>query len=87
MMAMSDSVTISLPIQPKLLCYSILFLVFPWALESWASYNIKVYGDPDSTKYRNIEHAFCVINHRGDLDWMIGWVLIERIGMLGVSNV
>ena len=27
----------------------------------------------------------CVLNHRGDLDWMIGWVLIERMGMLGVS--
>ena len=66
----------------------ILFLVLPWALESWAGYNIKVYGDPDvMKKYQNVEHAFCVINHRGDLDWMIGWVLIERIGMLAVRNV
>ena len=38
-------------------------------------------------KYANSEHALCVLNHRGDLDWMIGWVLIERIGMLGVSSV
>ena len=36
-------------------------------------------------KYANSEHALCVLNHRGDLDWMIGWVLIERMGMLGVS--
>ena len=38
-------------------------------------------------KYANSEHALCVLNHRGDLDWMIGWVLIERVGMLGVSLV
>ena len=45
-----------------------------------------MYGDPDVIKkYHNTEHAFCIINHRGDLDWMIGWVIIERIGMLGVS--
>ena len=36
-------------------------------------------------KYQNSEHAICVLNHRGDLDWMIGWVMIERAGMLGVS--
>ena len=39
----------------------------------------------DLEKYANTEHALCVLNHRGDLDWMIGWVLIERAGMLGVS--
>lgn len=58
--------------------------VFPWALESWAGYNVTIYGDPDVIKkYSNTEHAFCIINHRGDLDWMIGWIIIERMGMLG----
>ena len=41
----------------------------------------------DIEKFANSEHALCVLNHRGDLDWMIGWVLIERIGMLGVSVI
>ena len=60
---------------------------FPWALETWAGYTVTVYGDSDVIKkYSNTEHAFCVLNHRGDLDWMIGWILIERIGMLGVSH-
>jgi len=58
----------------------------PWALESWAGYTINVYGDVDAIKkHKNTEHAICVLNHRGDLDWMIGWVMIERVGMLGVS--
>lgn len=62
--------------------------VLPWALESWAEYDIKVFAkDGDLEKYANSEHALCVLNHRGDLDWMIGWVLTERIGMLGVSVI
>ena len=61
-------------------------IVIPWALESWAGYTITVYEDPDAIKkYHNTEHAFCLLNHRGDLDWLIGWVLVERLGMLGVS--
>ena len=60
--------------------------VLPWALESWAEYDIRVYAkEGDLGKYGNTEHALCVLNHHGDLDWMIGWVLIERMGMLGVS--
>ena len=43
--------------------------------------------DPDGfKKYQNTEHAMVILNHRGDIDWMIGWVLIERAGMLGVSG-
>ena len=62
--------------------------VLPWALESWAEYDIKIFAkEGDVDKYANTEHALCVLNHRGDLDWMIGWVLIERAGMLGVSSM
>ncbi len=63
----------------------------PWTLESWAEYDIKVYGDhthDNAAAYKAMgtEHALAVLNHRGDLDWMIGWVLINRMGMLGVSE-
>ena len=63
----------------------------PWTLESWAEYDIRVFGDhthDNITTYNamNTEHALVVLNHRGDLDWMIGWVLIDRMGMLGVSG-
>ena len=62
--------------------------VIPWALESWAEYEIRVFAkNGDVKKYANTEHALCVLNHRGDLDWIIGWVFIERIGMLGVRHI
>ena len=61
--------------------------MIPWAVQTWAKYEINVYSeDTMIANYKNKEHALCVLNHRGDLDWMIGWCLIERIGMLGVSE-
>ena len=60
------------------------FAVIPWALESWANYDIEVFSDCD-VKFANKKHAIVVLNHPGDLDWMVGWVVINRIGMLGVG--
>ncbi len=61
--------------------------VLPWTLESWAEYDIRGFGQEDLvSRYANKEHALVLLNHRGDLDWMIGWVMIDRLGMLGVSG-
>ena len=61
--------------------------MIPWALESWANYEIEIYSDiEDPEKVANKESAIVVLNHPGDLDWMIGWVVINRIGMLGVRQ-
>ncbi|XP_064405458.1 1-acyl-sn-glycerol-3-phosphate acyltransferase gamma-like [Halichondria panicea] len=58
--------------------------IIPWALESWAEYDIRVFAKEGLFEtFANQEHALCILNHRGDLDWMIGWVFIERSGMLG----
>lgn len=66
-------------------CYY-MCVVLPWALESWAGYDIRVFGEePILFKYTNKEHALVTLNHRGDLDWMIGWVISDRMGVLGVS--
>jgi len=53
-------------------------------MQRWANYDIRVFAKEALVHtYANTEHALCVLNHHGDLDWMIGWCLIERIGMLG----
>ena len=61
--------------------------MIPWSLQNWAKYEIKTYSEDSMVANYKKEHALCVLNHRGDLDWMIGWCLIERIGMLGVSEL
>ena len=61
--------------------------MIPWVIESWANYDIALFTDiPDPSELANSEHAIVVMNHRGDLDWMVGWVVINQIGMLGVSE-
>ncbi|KAL5229821.1 hypothetical protein ABZP36_028597 [Zizania latifolia] len=29
------------------------------------------------------EHALVISNHRSDIDWLIGWILAQRLGCLG----
>ena len=73
------------PSQPLSLPSS-LSPVVPWAVQSWANYDIRIFANKANIaeQYANTEHAICVLNHRGDMDWMIGWCFIERGGMLGV---
>ena len=59
--------------------------MIPWAVSHWANYEIVIWVEHELFKrYMNKEHTLCVLNHRGDMDWMIGWCLLEMAGMLGV---
>ena len=70
---------------PSLTHRSLSLSVIPWAVQSWANYEIVYYAESDDyKKLMNTEHGLVVLNHRGDVDWMIGWCLIEVAGMLGV---
>ena len=56
-------------------------------MESWADYKINLVTDiVDVNNVANSEHAIVTMNHPGDLDWMVGWTVINRIGMLGVRH-
>ena len=63
-----------------------LSVVLPFAVESWAEYPMRSFADDPAVfhKFINKEHAVGLLNHRGDIDWMVGWVFLERTGMLGV---
>lgn len=52
----------------------------------WAGSNIILYMNKnDYDKYWGKEHAYCVMNHTYEIDWLIGWMICDRIHMLGVS--
>ena len=40
----------------------------------------------DDFRYVGNEHTVVVMNHKYDIDWMMAWILAERMQMLGVSN-
>lgn len=46
-----------------------------------------MYIDKDEfDKYYGKEHAYCVMNHTYEVDWLIGWMICDRIHLLGVSQ-
>ena len=54
--------------------------------EWWASTDLIIYIDKeDLEQYYGKEHGFLVMNHRYEVDWLMGWVLCDRINILGVS--
>ena len=48
--------------------------------------DIKLYGRKEDFDKIGKENAIIVANHRSDIDWLIGWVMAERAGVLGVMQ-
>ncbi|CAH1117923.1 unnamed protein product [Phaedon cochleariae] len=60
--------------------YSQLVFLGDW----WSNSRIIFYVDrADFDKYYGKEHAYCVMNHTYEIDWLIGWMIADRIHLLG----
>lgn len=54
--------------------------------EWWGTTDLLIYIDKDDfDKYYGKEHGYLIMNHRYEVDWLVGWVLCERVRILGVS--
>lgn len=52
----------------------------------WSNTRIIFYTDrKDYDTYFGKEHAYCIMNHTFEVDWLIGWMIADRIHLLGVS--
>lgn len=50
----------------------------------WSNSKLYVYVDPEiRKKYLGKEHTLLMMNHTYDVDWLIGWMLTEKVGVLG----
>lgn len=47
--------------------------------------NIKLYGTKEDFDQLGKESAICLANHRSDVDWLIGYTVAERVGVLAVN--
>ncbi|KAJ4882132.1 1-acyl-sn-glycerol-3-phosphate acyltransferase 3 [Raphanus sativus] len=54
-----------------------------WLFDWWACIKINLYADAETLELLGKEHALVLCNHRGDIDWLIGWVTAQRSGCLG----
>lgn len=53
----------------------------------WSGSEVVFYVDKQEfDKYYGKEHAYCVMNHTYEVDWLIGWMICDRIHLLGVSD-
>ncbi|XP_031554341.1 1-acyl-sn-glycerol-3-phosphate acyltransferase delta-like [Actinia tenebrosa] len=51
--------------------------------EWWGGVNIKLYGNKEDYDKLGSESGICLANHRSDVDWLIGWIMADRAGILG----
>lgn len=65
------------------LCYTIyaqLVSLGDW----WSNTIIYIYIDREIfDKHFGKEHAYCIMNHTYEIDWLVGWMIAERVQLLG----
>lgn len=50
----------------------------------WAGVDLILYVDKEEyDKYYGKEHSYCVMNHTYEIDWLLGWMIADRIHLLG----
>ncbi|XP_068697900.1 uncharacterized protein [Montipora foliosa] len=54
--------------------------------EWWSGLNIKLYGTKEDMEKLGKESAICLSNHRSDVDWLIGYIVADRAGILGTCK-
>jgi len=50
----------------------------------WADSNVTVYVDPKDLEDLKHEYSIILVNHRYEIDWLLGLVVSQEIGLLGV---
>jgi len=60
-----------------------LTFLYSW----WSDSNIRVFCDDKDLQYLRQEYSICLVNHRYEIDWLIGLVVSQKIGILGVCEL
>lgn len=52
-------------------------------LRYWSTADLKLYIDREVyDKYLGKEHSLCILNHSGELDWIIMSALLDKLNIL-----
>lgn len=64
--------------------FSLLTTEMVFIADWWSNSKLYIYCDEDiRKKYLGKEHTLLLMNHTYDIDWLIGWMLCEKVGVLG----
>ena len=63
----------------------LFWLQLVWLAEWWANIDMRIFAehDEDVTSLKH-EHKVILGNHRSDIDWLLGWVVAQKLGTLEV---
>jgi lysophosphatidic acid acyltransferase / lysophosphatidylinositol acyltransferase len=50
----------------------------------WSGTDVEIYFSEEDFKYVTHEHSVIVMNHKYDIDWLMGWIVCQRVGLLCV---
>ena len=53
-------------------------------MQWWSGSDFYIYSTDEDLKMIGKEHALSILNHKYDIDWLMGWCLMQRINILGV---
>jgi len=53
----------------------------------WSGSKMDIYMDPEDFKLIAKEHAICIMNHKYDIDWLMGWIVCQRTGLLSGNKI
>ncbi|XP_024376846.1 1-acyl-sn-glycerol-3-phosphate acyltransferase 2 [Physcomitrium patens] len=67
----------------NMIMMEVLWSELIWLLDWWANVKVKVYTPKESWEHLGKEHALLICNHRSDIDWLVGWIIAQRLGCLG----
>lgn len=57
-------------------------------VEWWSQSKCQLFVDPDDAKkHFGKEHAILLLNHTYEIDWVMGWLVCDRVGVLGNARV
>jgi len=53
----------------------------------WSASDVDIYIDKKDLEFLKHEHSICLVNHKFEIDWLVGWVICQRCGILGGSKI
>ncbi|KAM3935768.1 1-acyl-sn-glycerol-3-phosphate acyltransferase gamma isoform 1-T2 [Leptodactylus fuscus] len=56
-------------------------------LEWWSGTQCTLYSDHETVSHFGKEHVIIILNHNFEIDFLCGWTMCERFGVLGSSKV
>lgn len=60
-----------------------LTFLYSW----WSNSDLIIYVDRNDLEHLKHEYALNLVNHRYEIDWLIGLVTAQRLGLLGVNFI